>query len=54
MLGLTSIFIFRFGGVPSDMCWDQYGKRLAITFKNCHVLAIFQTNINSDCVNSIP
>jgi len=43
------------GGTPSDMCWDQHGKRLAFTFKNySKALVIFQTSISSTFIDCIP
>lgn len=48
------IYYFRAGGIPCDMCWDQNGKRLAITFKNSEVLVVFQTAIGTSVVDCIP
>ncbi|VVC42525.1 WD40/YVTN repeat-like-containing domain,WD40 repeat [Cinara cedri] len=42
------------GGTPTDMCWDQNGKRLAITFKKSAALVVFQTAIGIDVVDCIP
>ncbi|XP_025419374.1 aladin-like [Sipha flava] len=42
------------GGIPLDMCWDQHGKRLAITFKNSSALVVFQTTISVAVVDCIP
>ncbi|XP_050530915.1 aladin-like isoform X2 [Daktulosphaira vitifoliae] len=42
------------GGIPSDMCWDQNGKRLAITFKDNNSVLIFTTSINTTVVDCIP
>lgn len=36
------------------MCWDQNGKRLAITFKNSEALVVFQTTISETTINCIP
>lgn len=48
------IYYFRVDGIPCDMCWDQNGKRLAITFKNIEVLVVFQTAIGASVVDCIP
>lgn len=36
------------------MCWDQNGKRLAITFKNSGALVVFQTTLSLAVVDCIP
>lgn len=53
LINFLCLFI-RIGGSPSDMCWDQNGKRLAITFKNSSALVVFQTSINETGVECIP
>lgn len=36
------------------MCWDNNGKRLAITFKNSGAVVVFQTCISEAAIDCIP
>ncbi|XP_050438537.1 aladin-like isoform X2 [Adelges cooleyi] len=42
------------GGIPSDMCWDQNGKRLAVTFKDSSAVLVFTTIISASAVECTP
>lgn len=50
LLNFVYLFIIRIGGYPSDMCWDNNGKRLAITFKNSGAVVVFQTCIGEGVI----
>uniref|UniRef100_A0A1B6FRP2 Aladin seven-bladed propeller domain-containing protein n=1 Tax=Cuerna arida TaxID=1464854 RepID=A0A1B6FRP2_9HEMI len=44
LFAATTNLVFRVGGEVSSLVWDKKGCYLAVTFKNCDIIAVFMTS----------